>query len=249
MISKNKLKALSAYKAQRQCDLDNVFVVEGDKMCREALASGWNVRTICATPSWLESHRPQLAGIECCEVSQTELERLSALRTPNEVWALLDRKAIATPDYQGLTLALDHLQDPGNLGTIIRTADWFGIRKIVCSPNTVSCYNPKVVQSTMGGIFRTSIEYKELVPFLQEAKNRNTPVYGALLNGKDVYHAEVTQRGILVIGNESKGISPEVAEEVTLRLTIPNIGQTCESLNAAVATAILCSEIISRSRK
>ena len=145
-----------------------------------------------------------------------------------------------------LTLALDHLQDPGNLGTIIRTADWFGVRHIVCSHGTVSCFNPKVVQSTMGGIFRTRIDYTNLTDYLAAC---GKPVYGALLDGRDIWAADEPLRlpsggAVLVVGNESRGLSAEVQSTVTHRVAIPNLGGTAESLNAAVACALLMAEFM-----
>ena len=250
MISKAKLKELCLYKTQKQCDLDNVLVVEGRKLCQEAFLSGWSIHVVCATEAWMRQHGQLLEAVEHYEVSDAELERLSGQKSPNEIWMLLGRPSegmqpkLTGKEPQALTLAVDHLQDPGNMGTIIRTADWFGIREIVCSRDTVSGYNPKVVQSTMGGIFRTKITYTDLVPYLTEQKEKGRDVYGALLEGKNIYHTDLKQDAVLVIGNESRGISNEVAQLVTERLTIPNLGGTCESLNAAMATGILCSEIL-----
>lgn len=239
MISKSRLKQLSIYKQQKCCDADDLFVVEGVKMAEEALASGVAVRVVCAMPDWLRSHQARLADVECYEVSDAELERLSAMRSPNEVWLLVERRPLAPPQQDGLVVVLDRIQDPGNLGTIIRTADWFGVRHIVCSPDTVSCYNPKVVQATMGGIFRTCIEQADLCQWLSAYKH---PVYGALLDGSNVFGATLQIPAALVIGNESRGISPEVQRFVSHRIAIPNIGGTCESLNASVATAVLLAQ-------
>lgn len=251
MISKAKLKEISAYKLQKNCEIEQVFVVEGGKMCSEALSEGMSIRVICATQSWMEQEAQAIGamtlGTQIYEVSDSELERISGQRTPNQVWMLLDRpKSIKKHgNNSGMTLVLDRLQDPGNMGTIIRTADWFGIRRIVCSKDTVSCYNPKVVQSTMGGIFRTEITYEDLLQFLPNAKQEGRTIYGALLNGKPIYEAQIkAENTILIIGNESKGISPEVQALVDQRILIPNMGGTCESLNAGVAAAILCSEIL-----
>ena len=282
-LSKNQLKALAAYRIQKRCDEEGLFVVEGVKMCGEALASDFTIRAVCATADYLAS-LPEL-GSEVYEVSPEQLERLSCMRTPNKVWMLVERKtesgkrkAESIPGEVGmnpqdlqdlaskasrknpqdlqdfaskasrstsggqLTLALDGLQDPGNMGTIMRTADWYGIRHIVCSRDTVSCYNPKVVQSTMGAIFRTRVEYVDLAEWLEAAAARGTATYGALLDGEPYSKTTLQRPAVLVVGNEGKGISPRVAAAVQKRLTIPNIGGTCESLNAAVATAILCSE-------
>lgn len=246
MISKTKLKELAAYKQQKRCDEEDLFVVEGTKMCDEALRSRWKICAICATERWISQHSSLPVEVE--EVNQEALERLSHAKSPNEVWMLVERAQADTfgsMSSMPLTLVLDKIQDPGNMGTIIRTADWFGIRKLVCSRDTVSCYNPKVVQSTMGGIFRTQVVYTDLVEYLKAC---SLPVYGAVLDGKDVFDAAWTREAVLVIGNESRGISPEVQELITHRVAIPNLGGTCESLNASVATAILCAEYCRMSR-
>lgn len=241
MISKTRLKDFASYRQQRKCQEEDVFVVEGVKMAQEALSAGVPVRALCGTAAWLQSNASRLQGIDCFEVGENELERLSSMRCPNEVWMLVTRQPISLfpKDEQGLVLLLDHLQDPGNMGTIIRTADWFGIRSIVCSTDCVDCYNPKVVQSTMGAIFRTHILYCDLVQWIETYQR---PVYGAVLDGDDMRHVPLTRPAALVIGNESRGISPSVQQMLTHRLSIPNYGGTCESLNASVATAILCAE-------
>ena len=265
MISKTKLKELAVYKQQKVCDEQVVFVVEGVKMCHEALAAKWPVKVICALNSWLSQHPDLPLDAEVFEVDDTALERLSSLRAPNEVWMLLARprprplfRGVVedrgmsrypledSPSEAGLVLALDHLQDPGNLGTIIRTADWFGVRHIVCSEGTVSCFNPKVVQATMGGIFRTQVVYTHLPDYLRAC---GRPVYGALLDGDSIWNdgrpLRLPQEGaVLVVGNESRGITPEVQQCVTHRVAIPNLGGTAESLNASVACAILLAEML-----
>ena len=253
MISKNKLKELAVYKQQKHCEEDSVFVVEGVKMCGEILAANMRVNVLCATNSWLSEHPDLPVGAQVFEVDAATLERLSGLRTPNEVWMLLDRQALPAPqqDSVPLILALDHVQDPGNLGTMIRTADWFGIRHIVCSEGTVSCFNPKVVQSTMGGLLRTDITYVDLPDYLAHC---GKPVYGALLDGDNIWEEERTlqlpkQGAMLVIGNESRGITQEVEQKVTHRVAIPNLGGTAESLNASVACAILVAEMVRKSIK
>lgn len=243
MISKNKLKELAAYRQQKQCDEEAVFVVEGPKLCGEALASGFTVRVVCATAEWLTANAIN-AVPECYEVSQTELERLSNMRTPNQVWMLVERKDLK--DLKGpkdLILALDRIQDPGNLGTMMRTADWYGIRHIVCSADTVSCYNPKVVQASMGAIFRTRVDYVDLPQWLAIC---GMPVFGASLQGEPLptIHKPLPAQKVLLIGNESKGISHEAMEHVTHPVLIPNIGGTAESLNASVAAAILIDRLI-----
>ena len=254
MISKNKLKELAAYRQQRRCDEEAVFVVEGPKLCGEALASGFTVRVVCATEEWYDAHPatswyPSQGGDEpeCYEVSQAELERLSNMRTPNQVWMLLERPDNSSfiTNHSSLVLALDRIQDPGNLGTIMRTADWYGIRHIVCSPDTVSCYNPKVVQASMGAVFRTRVDYVALPQWLAGC---GMPVFGATLNGEPLTPgaALVSENhpAVLLIGNEGRGISDEALAAVTRPVTIGNIGGTAESLNASVAAAILIDRLI-----
>ena len=246
MISKNKLKELSGFKQQKHCDEASVFIVEGVKLSNEALAANAPIRIICATNLWLSQHNNLPADAEIYEVEQDTLSRLSHMQTPNEVWMLVDRHLPLPNNNCPLTLALDHLQDPGNLGTIIRTADWFGVRRIVCSDASVSCFNPKVVQSTMGSLFRTEIIYTDLPTYLASC---NKPVIGALLDGSNIWgnnqRLQLPQEGaILVIGNESRGISLPVQQYVTQRIAIPNLGGTAESLNASVACAILMAELL-----
>ena len=254
MISKNRLKELAAYRQQKRCDEDGVFVVEGPKMATEAMASGFAVRTICATSEWsgMPSARPTTENGErgtengeFYEVSQTELERLSNMKSPNQVWMLVERpveNGERRVENGKLVLALDKLQDPGNMGTIMRTADWYGIRHIVCSKDTVSCYNPKVVQASMGAVFRTRVEYVDLPQWL---KGCGMPVFGASLHGKDIstFNFQLSTPRVLLIGNESRGISPEAMAAVTHPVLIPNIGGTAESLNASVAAGILIDRL------
>lgn len=237
MISKIKLKELAAYRQQKRCDADGVFVVEGPKMCAEALASGYVVRTVCATADWLAAHAEELGTAAVLEVSPADLERLSNFKTPNQVWMLVERHSPLSTLRAPLTLALDHLQDPGNMGTIMRTADWFGVRHIVCSADTVSCFNPKVVQASMGAVFRTQVEYVDLPQWLAGC---GMPVYGASLQGRPLDRAALPDGpSVLLIGNESRGIGPEAMAQVSHPILIPNRGGTAESLNAAVATGIL----------
>jgi TrmH family RNA methyltransferase len=243
MISKNRLKELAAYRMQKRCDEEGVFVVEGPKMAAEAMASSFTIRVVCATSEWkVQSGKWK----EYYEVSEGELERLSNMKTPNQVWMLVERgdnSSLLTPN-SSLILALDRIQDPGNMGTIMRTADWYGIRHIVCSKDTVSCYNPKVVQASMGAVFRTKVDYVDLPQWLAEC---SMPVYGASLQGKPISdHLTLNTKhspAVLLIGNESRGISPEAMAKVTHPVLIPNIGGTAESLNASVAAAILIDRL------
>jgi TrmH family RNA methyltransferase len=243
MISKNKLKELSVYKQQKHCKEASVFVVEGVKMCHEAMAAKASIRVVCATKLWLEQHPNLPSNAEVYEVEQDSLSRLSHMTTPNEVWMLVERDLPAIPEGQSLVLALDRLQDPGNLGTIIRIADWFGITDIFCSEDTVDAWNPKVVQATMGSIARVHIYYCNLSELI-DALPTDFPVYGTLLDGADIYTQPLTPHGLIVMGNEGNGISPEIRAKVNRRLLIPSYRQddTAESLNVAIATAITCAE-------
>lgn len=243
-LSKNLLKNLAAYRLPKCCDEKEVFVVEGVKLCDEALRSGFRIRTICGTNEWMVAHQTSLPpDCEKYTVTADQLDRLSLMRSPNKVWMLVERNMPKNLNIPGsLVLALDGLQDPGNMGTILRTADWYGIRQVVCSNDTVSCYNAKVVQASMGAIFRTAVHYCHLETYLHDCASRGYAVYGAMLDGEPLYSSRLLQPAVLVIGNEGRGVTEGVAASLTHRLTIPNIGGTCESLNAAVAAAILMSE-------
>ena len=248
MISKNQLKELCRYRQQKQCDEEQVFVVEGVKMCDEVLAAHWPVLAIAATADWLDTHRSATAEV-VHEVSEADLQRLSGMVTPNQVWMLLRRPPRQEWDGDskgGLVLALDRIQNPGNLGTLLRTADWYGVRNILCSPDTVNCYNPKVVQASMGSLLRTRLFYAPLAPMLQEHGRAGHPVLGAMLNGEDIRQMPPFRQAtpLLLIGNESRGLSPELSATVTHRVTIPNRGGTAESLNASVAAAILMDNLL-----
>ena len=246
MISKSRLKELSAYRMQKRCDEEAVFVVEGPKMAAEAMASGFVVRVVCGAAEWLSAHAGSIGGVATYEVSPAELERLSNLKTPNQVWMLVERRAERVEPgvkHGEMVIALDHLQDPGNMGTIMRTADWYGIRHIVCSADSVDCYNPKVVQASMGAVFRTRVDYVDLPQWLSAC---GVPVFGASLHGKDISTIDVQPSAskVLLIGNESRGISPEAMAHVTHPVLIPNRGGTAESLNASVAAAILIDRLL-----
>lgn len=254
MISNTKIKELSVYKQQKHCEEEQVFVVEGVKMCNEILTAKVPVKVICATLLWLSQHPDLPPMAEVYEVSAEALQRISGQKTPNQVWMLIERAAVPiekpSPATPALTLALDGLQDPGNLGTIIRTADWFGVRTIVCGTGTASCFNPKVVQSTMGSLLRTRMVYTPLPDWLASC---GVPVLGAVLDGEDLFSSaslplSTDSRAVLVVGNESRGISPDVRQYITHPVTIPNVGGTAESLNAGVACAILLAELLGRGR-
>lgn len=243
-LSKNKIKYIHSLALKKIRKEEQVFLAESPKVVEE-LAAYFPCRFLAATSSWLKAN-PTISANEIAEVTQDELSRASLLKTPQQVLAIFEQPQY-TLDSQvvrhSLCLALDDVQDPGNLGTIIRLADWFGIKDIICSPNTVDVYNPKVIQATMGAIARVKIHYTPLTDFIRLVGN--IPVYGTFLNGENIYGQELANNGLIVMGNEGNGISPEIETLVSHRLYIPNYPQgqkTSESLNVAIATAIVCSE-------
>ena len=235
MISKNQVKLIRSLELKKNRRREGLFVAEGPKVVGDLLRAGFLPHSIYSvTP------RP-----DAQLVTSDELQRISFLQHPQEVLALFHLPQSELPHpapADGLSLALDGVQDPGNLGTIIRIADWFGISTIYCSPDTADAYNPKVVQATMGSLAHVHILYCDLVELLSHA---DCPIYGTLLDGNDIYRQPLTPHGIIVMGNEGNGISPAVRRLVTHRLLIPCFNEateTAESLNVAIATAITCSE-------
>jgi TrmH family RNA methyltransferase len=238
MINKNELKYIQSFAHKKHWAEESVFIIEGPKMMEELMASEWVIRQAYATKEWIESQpfKPHYVT----EVADFELDKLTQLHKGNQVLALVDKKQIKGPiQLKGkMTLILDGIQDPGNLGTIIRTADWFGLDQIIVSADTASCYNPKVVQSTMGSILRVDVIVADLTELIQSAK---MPIYGAVLEGKSIQTTELAKEGILIIGNESKGIRSPLLAMITDPITIPRYG-AAESLNAAVATGIILAK-------
>ena len=232
MISKNEIKEIRALGQKKFREERGLFVVEGEKLVEEALCSGFDV----------------VAHYRVEDIGEETMGRISQLTHPSPALAVVRRSAPVDPviDSDELVLALDGVRDPGNLGTILRIADWFGIRQVLASPDTVECYNPKAVQATMGAIFRVRVHYCDLPALLRcPVKPGMTNVYGTFLEGDNIYQAPLTRGGILVMGSEADGISPEVAAAVDRKLFIPPFpadAHTSESLNVAVATAICCSE-------
>lgn len=244
MISKNKIKYIRSLELKKNRNKEGKFVAEGHKVVDDLLVLQ-PTDLIVATGEWLKGkHFP--AQTEVIEVTEEELKKVSFLQHPQQVLAVF--KQATSGDYSintnELNLALDGVQDPGNLGTIIRIADWFGITHIYCSQDTADVYNPKVVQATMGSIARVKVEYGDLLGLVESLPN-NVPVYGTLLDGDNIYQQTLENRGLIVMGNEGKGISPALAKKVNHKLLIPNFPEgraTADSLNVAIATAITCSE-------
>jgi TrmH family RNA methyltransferase len=245
MISKNQLKYVRQLEQKKYRKREGLFVAEGVKVVNDLLLR-YQPKMLFATHEYLETHPLQNATFETIEVSTDELTRLSFLQHPQQVLALFPIPTInynlSTTDSQ-LSLALDGVQDPGNLGTIIRIADWFGIENIYCSEDTVDAWNPKVVQATMGSISRVNLIYIDLLQMLDNLPS-DFPVYGTFLDGKNIYEESLSQEGLVIMGNEGNGISDAVRSRVNRRLLIPDFhqGETADSLNVAIATAITCSE-------
>lgn len=250
MLSKNQIKQILSLQNKKQRNELNCFVAEGEKLVSDLLPF-FECQWLIATLDWWQSHTSATAKIEI-ECSKDELKKASALSSPPEVIAVFTK-----PNYQleigllknKLTLVADCIQDPGNLGTIIRLADWFGIDHIVCSLDSVDVYNPKTIQATMGALSRVKVHYADLNSFFSLADG--IPVYGTFLNGDDLYQSELSDSGIVVMGNEGNGISSEIEKWITQRLYIPNfpVGKsTSESLNVAIATAVVCAEFRRRQR-
>lgn len=244
MISKNKIKYIRSLELKKNRNKEGKFVAEGFKVVDDLLALQ-PADLIVATSEWLNG-KHLAAQTEVIEVTEEELKKVSFLQHPQQVLAVF--KQAQDGDFSintsELNLALDGVQDPGNLGTIIRIADWFGITHIYCSQDTADVYNPKVVQATMGSIARVKVEYGNLLG-LVESLPADVPVYGTLLDGDNIYQQQLENRGLIVMGNEGKGISPALAKKVNRRLLIPNFPEgraTADSLNVAIATAITCSE-------
>lgn len=253
MLSKAKLKYIRSLELKKNRRAEGVFVAEGPKVVGDMLPY-FPCRLLVATEGWHAAH-PEAVADEKVIVTDDELTRASFLKTPQEVMALFGFGDEGVCDFslpqEELCLALDDVQDPGNLGTIIRLADWFGIRHIYCSPATADAYNPKVVQATMGALARVRLHYTPLPALLGELKKLGVPLYGTFLDGEDLYEKPLTPHGLIIMGNEGNGISSEVATYVNERLFIPNypLGvETSESLNVATATAIICAEFRRRMR-
>ncbi len=246
-LSKSKIKEIASLKQGKYRKLSQSFLVEGVKHIEELLETNHKARKIIGLSPYIEAQRERLSTISqnIYTVSETVLRRLSTQTTPNQVIAVLDYLPSHRPNLgQGLTLALDRISDPGNLGTIIRIADWFGIENIVCSPDTVDLYNPKTIQATMGSYLRVNLYYTDLAQLFQDL-NTNIPIYGTVLEGgENLHQSTLATDAIIVLGSESHGISPEVLNHITNPITIPSHskGRGAESLNVSIATAIICSE-------
>lgn len=236
MLTKNQIKLIVSLKQKKQRMAHRLFMVEGKKAVDEFLRSSYKLHQVYATTDDYECDPKKMSVI-----TEAELKKISALTTPQQVVAIFEMPVAAKVSFDKLVLVLDDVRDPGNLGTIIRLCDWFGIEHLVCSNTTVDCYNPKVVQATMGSLTRVNIVYQDLDAFLKDSK---VPKFGAFMDGETVYESTLPEKGILIMGNEANGISANIEAYIENRISIPSFSthQSTESLNVATATAILLSE-------
>ena len=254
MVSKSKANFILSLQKKKEREKEGLFVIEGDKIVKEFLTAKVRIRTLVAKPEFINSLSKELREYieETESASFDELRKISTLKTPHNAIAV-----VAIPVYhmesadllQNLTVALDSVQDPGNLGTIVRAAAWFGIKDIVCSENCVDVFNPKVIQSTMGAILNVRVHYRNLKEYLSYATGQEVPVFGALLEGESIYAHGLGSRGIILLGNESKGISEDLIPFITGRIKIPKFTTALygiESLNVGMAASVIFSEFARR---
>ncbi len=246
MLSKVKIKLIKSLADKKNRQSEGLFLAEGNKLVKEILNSHFTVNTLIATDQFIEDYG-RTVDCEIISADQEEIDRASLLKSPQQAIALVQ---IPAPIQhfsltKNLTLCLDDLQDPGNLGTIVRLADWFGIRQIICSENTVDIYNPKAVQATMGAICRVNISYTGLKDLIKKAKSENLTIYGAFQNGTNIYMTDLQQEALVILGNEGNGISRELESGIDEKISIPCFSLLpvrTESLNVSMAAAIICSE-------
>lgn len=240
MISKIEAKYIQSLHAKKKRDAEGVFVAEGDKVIREFLKEKFVPLKLFATENWL-SQNPEIQGAFVHTTSDDELQKAGFLKTPNQVLAIFSQKKdLKVVPKSAWVLLLDEIQDPGNLGNIIRTADWFGWENIIASKDCADMYNPKVVQASMGSLARVQVSYEDLEKFMRET---HLPIYGAMLSGENIQTMPKQEEGILIIGNEGKGIHESLQKYITKRITIPKKGGA-ESLNAATAFAVIASHLM-----
>ena len=236
-ISKNQLKLITSLSQKKYRQKHNLFIAEGVKVLNELLNSTFEIETLFCT----DDFEATISEEKVVRISETELKKVSTLKSPNKALGIFKIPKEKTVQNSGLTIALDAINDPGNLGTIIRLCDWFGITQLVCSKDTVDCYNQKVVQASMGSLTRVSIHYTDLENYITKS---NLDTFIADMDGENVYKTKLPKEGILIMGNEANGVSKEIKSLLQYKISIPRFGETqeTESLNVATATAILLSE-------
>jgi TrmH family RNA methyltransferase len=237
MVSKNQIKLITSLQQKKVRFEKKLFIAEGIKVINELLTSNFELEHLYTT----QSDFIEIDTSKRTIITDTELKKISALTNANSCLAIFKIPTIKKINANGLIVVLDDIRDPGNLGTILRLCDWFGVEDLVCSTSTVDIYNPKVVQATMGSIARVNVNYADLKEFLSKT---SLPIFGTFMDGKNIYTEKLPKEGIIIMGNEANGISEEIEELVNSRLTIPRFGelQQTESLNVANATAIVLSE-------
>ncbi|WP_029035212.1 TrmH family RNA methyltransferase [Salinimicrobium terrae] len=242
MFSKSQIKLIKSLSQKKFRNKHGLFIIEGRKGISELLNSSLDLHSVYTIEDIFKTSEEKTNLI-----SEADLKKISNLHTPQTALALFHIPEVVQPEIKGLQVVLDEVQDPGNLGTIIRLCDWFGVEDLICSRETVDCYNPKVVQATMGSISRVKIHYLEVSEYLAAGKEK-LPVYGTFLDGKNVYSESLSAEGIIVLGNEANGISPQMEKLISKKLVIPQFGKIhqTESLNVASAAAIFLSEFSRR---
>jgi RNA methyltransferase, TrmH family len=252
MIGKKKLKLIKSLAQKKYRLQQQSFLAEGDKIVPEVLKSDFLVKELFATPQFLREHKNSIEkAARITETGSEEIKKASLLQQPQNCIAIceLPRQPELPQNLEGLCIFLDGIQDPGNLGTIIRTCDWFGVDYLFCAPDTADVYNPKVIQATMGSFTRVKTIYTSLNALIPLAETTPMSVYGTFLEGQNIYTAHLPENALVILGNEGSGIRPEVTEYVTNKLNIPAFGKKkvkAESLNVAVTTGIICSEFARR---
>lgn len=249
MLSKAQISLITSLQHKKFRKQQGLFLVEGIKSVQEFISSSYLIHSVYATADALAKMGILPQNLKYQVVSDAEFSKITQLTTPQGVLALVYIPDNSQIDFKKIakqhSLVLDDIQDPGNLGTIIRTAEWFGIEHIICSIGTVDAFNPKVVQATMGSLSRVTIHYTPLAPFLEEA---NLPTFGALLDGQSIYNTDFQEAGLIIMGNEGNGIGQDLLPLIQQAVTIPRLGGA-ESLNVAVATTIFCSELARKKLK
>ncbi|HRT48478.1 MAG TPA: RNA methyltransferase [Bacteroidales bacterium] len=257
MLSKNKQKFIISLQKKKAREETGMFVIEGDKMVKEFMAAGAEIVMLIAKPEYIAGlgKKQMIKDYEVIPVTFDELRKVSTMKSPHNALAVVkmpDKEFHADTILDDLSVALDTIQDPGNLGTIIRAAAWFGIKNIVCSENSVDVYNPKVVQATMGALLNVNVFYRNLDELLDYARKKGADVFGTYLDGCPIYEHPLGKKGIILLGNESKGISENLTPYVTARLTIPafkTLQYGVESLNAGMAASIVFYEFRRRKQE
>ncbi len=247
MLSKAEIKNIKLLHDKKGRNETSCFIVEGPKVVSDFLKSNYKCKTVYATNTWIRIHKSQVPmNVDMVEITSSELNQISALSTCNEVLAVFGQMHFNNNLNKNLELVLDGINDPGNLGTIIRLAHWFGVQQITCSMNSVDCYNPKVVQASMGALAYVNVIYTNLAQHLQQCEQNKKPVYAFNINGKNLYETKIPKQAALLMGSESHGYSDELIPLIRETITIPSFNSNLQtdSLNVAIATAIACSHVM-----